>query len=136
MLFALVHEHMYEQSVLVGIFTTKERVQAASTEYDPEDSLDLRILEVDHDPDLTSCGYCVFSHQEMFGQVCHIIEYVAKDPISAVKHAKRLHAKEKTTMESEWLYEPVEIDTVRLKDGEATSTYTYIKEIEYSWKQN
>lgn len=130
MLFALVHEHMYEHSVLVGIFTTKERVQAAATEYEQAinvHDLGLHILKVDHDPDLTNCGYCVLSHQEMFGQVSHNIEYVAKDPISAVKHAK-----EKKNMESEWLYEPVEIDKVRLKDGEST----YIHEIEYSWNMD
>ena len=141
-MFALVHDHMYEESVLIGIFTSKELVQEALIEYEKatnthvfSHSLGLRILEIDHDPDLhfdgTTCGYCVSSHQEMFGQVCHNIEYVAKDPISAIQHAKRLHAQEKSGMESEWLYEPVEIDKVRLKDGKST----YIKEIDYSWNK-
>ena len=130
-MFALIHEHPYNESLLIGIFSSNERVQdvmSLYTEAYSDDSIDLHIVEIDSDTDLSIYGYCVFSHIERFGQVAHNIRYVARDPISAVQHAIRLHADEKG-MESEWLYERVVIDKFRFNNGQCV----YIDEIKYSW---
>ena len=133
-MFALIHAHMYKSNILVGIFTTIEQARRAMFDYEllahnDLDSRDLHILNVDCDTDLCTHGYCVFSHNEMFGQVAHNIEYIARDPMSAKNQAIRLHSEERD-MESEWLYEPVAIGEIRERNGESC----YIDEIEYSWK--
>ena len=134
-MFAVIQHQSYKANILVGIFITQEQGRRAILEYErlghnDLDSRELYILDVDCDTNLLTHGYCVFSHIEMFGDVAHNIKYIAKDSISAINHAIRLHAEEHDhhDMESEWLYEPVVIGEIREKNGECY----YIDEIEHS----
>ncbi len=135
-MYSLVYNHPYEEDVLIGISTDIVKLQEAKQYYlelcpyvYPQD---IHIDNVNHDRNIGIYGYCVFSHKEMFGQVAHILKYVAADEHSAIEQAKHLHTQGiRNDMESEWLYEKVAVDSFRLQNGEGV----YISEIDYSWNK-